>query len=206
MPPNPMPNFSMWDERYNQPDYVYGTTPNDFLVEVIGQIPKGRILCLADGEGRNGVYLAKQGGQVTSIDASPVGLAKARKLAAENSVEIETIVADLAEFSIQPNSWDAIVSIFCHLSPSIRSRLYRQVVSGLRPGGVFVLEGYTPRQLEFKTGGPSDVEFLLDLPTLQRELEGLEFKHAIELEREIQEGLLHQGRSAVLQILAVKSA
>jgi len=195
----------MWNERYSQADYVYGKNPNDFLVDVIQQIPRGRVLCLADGEGRNGVYLAQQGCQVTAVDGSSVGLEKARKLAAERSVKIETIVADLAEFPIQPNSWDAIVSIFCHLPPTIRAHVHRQVVSGLRSGGVFVLEAYTPRQLQFKTGGPPTAELTMELTTLQEELDGLKFNYAAEVERDIQEGLFHRGRSSVVQVVAVKA-
>ncbi|WP_239651311.1 SAM-dependent methyltransferase [Neosynechococcus sphagnicola] len=174
-------------------------------MSVVQQIPKGRVLCLADGEGRNGVYLAQQGCQVTAVDASPIGLEKAQKLAAERSVAIETVVADLAEFPIQPDDWDAIVSIFCHLPPTIRAHVHRQVVTGLRSVGVFVLEAYTPRQLAFKTGGPPTAELTMELATLQQELKGLEFKHAVELERDIQEGLFHRGRSAVVQVVAVKA-
>jgi len=195
----------MWNERYSQAEYVYGKNPNDFLVEVVQQIPRGRVLCLADGEGRNGVYLAQQGCQVTAVDASPIGLEKARKLAAERSVAIKTIVADLAEFPIQPDAWDAIVSIFCHLPPTIRAHVHRQVVTGLRSGGVFVLEAYTPRQLAFKTGGPPTADLTMELATLQQELKGLEFNHAVELERDIQKGLFHRGRSAVVQVVAVKA-
>ncbi len=195
----------MWNERYSQPVYAFGKHPNDFLVEVIAHIPKGRVLCLAEGEGRNAVYLAQQGCQVTAVDASAVGLAKAQKLAAEKSVAIETIAADLADFQIQPNSWDGIVSIFCHLPPLLRAQVHRQVVAGLRPGGVFVLEAYTPRQLEFKTGGPPTTELTMNLLTLRQELNGLDFKHAVELERDIREGLFHQGHSAVVQLLALKS-
>lgn len=195
----------MWNERYSQTEYAFGKQPNDFLVQVIHQIPTGRVLCLAEGEGRNAVYLAQQGCRVTAVDASPVGLEKARKLAAERSVEIETIVADLAEFPIQPDSWDAIVSIFCHLPPTIRAHVHRQVLTGLRSGGVFVLEAYTPRQLAFKTGGPPTAELTMELATLQQELKGLEFNHAVELERDIQEGLFHRGRSAVVQVVAVKA-
>lgn len=194
----------MWDERYSQADYVYGKNPNDFLVQVIQHIPKGRVLCLAEGEGRNAVYLAQQGCQVTAVDASSVGLAKAKKLAAERFVEIETIVAELAVFEIQPHSWDAIVSIFCHLPPAMRARMHRQVVAGLRSHGVFVLEAYTPRQLEFRTGGPPNAELLMELATVKQELAGLVFEHAVERERDIQEGLFHRGRSAVVQVLAVK--
>jgi SAM-dependent methyltransferase len=194
----------MWNERYSQPDYAFGKHPNDFLVEVTDQIPKGRVLCLAEGEGRNAVYLAQKGCQVTAVDASEVGLAKAQNLALERSVEIETIAADLAEFQIQPNAWDAVISIFCHLPPTLRAQVHQQVVAGLRPGGVFVLEAYTPRQLELKTGGPPNADLMMDLATLQQELEGLKFNHAVELERDIQEGQFHQGRSAVVQVLALK--
>ncbi|PAX55231.1 class I SAM-dependent methyltransferase [Brunnivagina elsteri] len=194
----------MWNERYSQTEYAFGKNPNDFLVEVIQQIPKGIVLCLAEGEGRNAVYLAQQGCQVTAVDASPVGLEKAHKLAAERSVKIETIVTDLADFTIQPNSWDAIVSIFCHLPPNLRANIHRQVVSGLRSGGVFVLEAYTPRQLEFKTGGPPNADLMMELTTLRQELDGLEFKQTAEVEREIQEGLFHQGHSAIVQLLAMK--
>ncbi len=194
----------MWNERYSQTEYAFGKNPNDFLVEVIEQIPKGRVLCLAEGEGRNAVYLAQQGCRVTAVDASAVGLEKARKLAADHGVEIEIIVADLTDFPIQANSWDAIISIFCHLPPIVRRNVHQQVVAGLRSGGKFVLEAYTPRQLEFKTGGPPNVDLMMDLTILQRELKGLEFKQAVEIEREIQEGLFHHGHSAVVQVLAVK--
>jgi len=195
----------MWNERYSQLEYAFGIQPNDFLVEVSQQIPSGRVLCLGEGECRNAVYLAQQGYQVTAVDASAVGLEKAQKLAAKKSVTIETIVADLADFVVQPNAWDGIVSIFCHLLPSLRAQTHRQAVAGLRSQGVFILEAYTFHQLDFKTGGSPRVELMMDLTILRRELKGLVFNHAVELEREIQEGQFHQGRSAVVQVLGFKS-
>jgi len=114
----------MWNERYSAPEYVYGTEPNAFLVEAAPLIPPGRVLALADGEGRNGVYLATRGHRVTSVDLSPVGLDKARRLAAERGVPIDTVVADLEDYVITPDSWQGIVSIFCHLPPPVRRRLY----------------------------------------------------------------------------------
>ena len=199
-----MTMLTFWDQRYGQTEYVYGKKPNDFLKSVVHEIPKGRVLCLADGEGRNGVFLAVQGCNVTSVDHSSVGLHKALNLAAEHGVVLETVVVDLAEFTIQPNHWDGIVSIFCHLPPVVRGYIHQQVVSGLKVGGVFVLEAYTPQQLQYQTGGPPTAELTMELQTLQQELSGLEFKHGVELEREIQEGFLHQGRSAVVQLLGFK--
>lgn len=196
----------MWDKRYSSEEYVYGKQPNDFLVSVIDQIPMGRVLCLAEGEGRNAVYLAKQGYEVLAVDSSSVGLAKARKLADEQGVEIQTQHMDLADFDITPDYWDAIVSIFCHVPPDIRSRLHQKVVAGLKPGGVLVLEAYTPKQIEMGTGGPPVAELTMSLVALESELNGLEFAHALECERDVIEGLFHTGRGAVVQLLARKSA
>lgn len=196
----------MWDDRYNRPDYFYGKQPNDFVRQVCPQIPKGNILCLAEGEGRNAVYLAQQGYRVTAVDASEVGMAKAQRLAAEHGVSLHTLVADLAEFEIQPQSWDGIIAIFCHLPLPLRAQVHRQVVAGLRPGGVFVLEAYTPAQLHFNTGGPPTADLMMDWATLQQELAGLTFKIGEELERDIHEGRGHRGRSAVVQVLGVMEA
>lgn len=194
----------MWDERYNTDDFVYGTAPNEFLASVSGQIPRGRVLCLAEGEGRNAVYLAKLGHQVLAVDKSGVGLAKAGQWAEANRVCLETRVVDLAHFDFAPGSWDAVVSIFAHVPSVLRKALHRGVVAGLRSGGAFVLEAYTPAQLKFKTGGPPDADMLMTLPTLRQELEGLEFRHALELERQVIEGRLHTGWGAVVQVLAIK--
>lgn len=194
----------MWDDRYNRADYFYGKQPNDFVRQVCPQIPKGQILCLAEGEGRNAVYLAQQGYRVTAVDASVVGMAKAQQLAAEHGAPLNTIVADLADFQIQPQHWDGIIATFCHLPLPLRTQVHRQVVEGLKPGGVFVLEAYTPAQLAFKTGGPPTAELIMGLPTLRQELAGLTVKIGEELEREIHEGTGHRGRSAVVQVLAVK--
>lgn len=196
---------TMWDERYDTEEFVYGREPNAFLAGVSGMMPPGDVLCLAEGEGRNAVFLAKRGHRVLAVDSSAVGLAKAARLAEENGVRIETVTADLADFVIEPGRWDAIVSIFCHLPPDIRLPLHRQVVKGLRPGGLFVLEGYTPAQLALGTGGPPSAELMMTLAELREELAGLEFLQAGELERDVVEGRLHTGRGAVVQIVARKA-
>lgn len=196
----------MWDQRYSAEEYIYGKQPNDFLLSVIDQIPKGRVLCLAEGEGRNSVFLAEQGCDVLAVDSSSVGLAKAKKLAGERGVEIRTVHADLADFDISAEYWDAIVSIFCHVPPAMRAELHRKVVAGLKPGGLLVLEAYTPKQLSFGTGGPPVAELTMSLASLESELKGLEFIHALECERDVIEGHLHTGRGAVVQLLAIKPA
>lgn len=194
----------MWDERYATPEYVYGTEPNDFLASVGPQIPGGPVLSIADGEGRNGVYLATLGHDVTSIDASAVGLAKAERLAATRGVHLTTQVVDLADYTIEPGAWAGIVSIFVHLPPPLRRRVHAQVVRGLAPGGLFILEAYSPDQLRHGTGGPSNPELLPTLDALGAELAGLEFEHAAALERDVREGAFHRGRSAVVQVVARK--
>ena len=194
----------MWDERYATDEYLYGTEANTFLTSVIDRIPPGRVLCLAEGEGRNAVWLAEQGRSVTAVDASPVGLDKARQLAAARGVYIDAVVADLADYPIPADHWDAIVSIFCHLPPDLRLDLHRRSVRGLRPGGVFVLEAYTPAQLRHRTGGPPNEAMLMTLAGLRQELAGLDFVHAVECEREVVEGRLHHGLGAVVQVVAIR--
>lgn len=194
----------MWDERYNTTEYVYGTDPNTFLASVIDQIPRGRTLCLAEGEGRNAAFLAEQGHDVVAVDASAVGLAKAQRLASERGVTIETVVADLADFAIAAHSWDAIVSIFAHVPPQIRKPLHSKIVQGLRSGGMLVLEAYTPEQIKLGTGGPPVPELTMNLDVLREELDGLLFQHAVELQRDVIEGRFHTGKGAVVQVVAIK--
>ncbi|KAF0215941.1 MAG: tellurite resistance protein [Geobacteraceae bacterium] len=194
----------MWDERYSVEHFVYGKKPNGFLVQVSGLIPQGNVLCLAEGEGRNAVFLASRGHSVVAVDSSALGLAKAERLAEENGVKIETVTADLAEFEIGEEKWDAVVSIFCHVPRALRRDIHRNAVKGLRPGGVFILEAYTPVQLKLKTGGPPSEELMMTLDDLKKELAGLIFLQARELERDIVEGTLHSGKGAVVQIVAQK--
>ena len=194
----------MWDERYSAEEYAYGTKPNQFLEANVNCIPKGKVLSLAEGEGRNAVFLAQQGYAVTTVDGSLVGLKKARKLAAANGVVIEFIQADLADYDLGENNWDGIVSIFCPLPSSVRKQLYKKVEAGLRQGGVFLLEAYTPEQLQHGTGGGNSVDVMQSKESLSLELAGLKFTHLKELEREVREGIYHTGLGAVVQAIASK--
>ena len=152
------------------------------------------------------MYLAEQGYRVDSVDSSAVGIGKARRLAATRGVSLNTMVADLADFSIEPARYTGVVSIFCHLPPGVRAPLHRQVVEGLQPGGVLILEAYTPEQLDMGTGGPPVAELTMTLDILRTELAGLQFEHALETEREVVEGRLHTGLAKVVQLVARKPA
>jgi SAM-dependent methyltransferase len=199
---NPTYGAEFWDNRYATPDFVFGTQPNDFLRSIADQIPSGPVLCLAEGEGRNAVFLAERGHAVTATDLSATGLAKARALAARRGVALATEVADLATYAIAPGAWSGIVAIFMHLPPSLRRDVLGRAAAGLQPGGVFVMEAYNPAQLANNTGGPKDVALLPTLAQLRDELRGLEIVHGVERERDVQEGGGHTGLSAVVQVLA----
>lgn len=194
----------MWDERYSAAGYAYGTEPNQFLVENFHHIPKGKVLSLAEGEGRNAVFLAKQGYSVTAVDGSLVGLNKAQKLAEQNGVTIEYIHADLADFDLGQNRWDGIISIFNPLPSSLRKQIYKQIESALKPNGVFLLEAYTPDQIKHGTGGGNNADTMQTKESLTQELPGLKFTHLVELEREVIEGTFHTGVGAVVQAIALK--
>lgn len=195
----------MWDQRYDSDIYAYGTEPNDFLMEMVDKLPKGKVLCIAEGEGRNAVWLSQQGFEVTAVDASKVGMKKAEQLAEEKKVSIKTVHADLANFDIGVKQWDAIVSIFCHLPPPLRRIVHKRCVEGLRSGGIMLLEAYTPQQLEYKTGGPPVAEMMMDSATLKEEFEELEFIYLQECVRDIHEGEFHNGTGAVVQAVAKKT-
>lgn len=195
----------MWDQRYAGEKFAYGTEPNDFLREHAAGLPVGETLCIGEGEGRNAVFLAALGHRVTAVDASAVGLAKANRLAAERGLSITTRHCDLAHFEFEPARWDTIVSIFCHLPGQLRERVHRVIPAALKPGGVLILEAYTPRQLEFATGGPPVDDMMMELDGLRRELAGLDFIHGIETIREVIEGDFHTGTGAVVQVIARRS-
>jgi len=193
-----------WDERYSEPGYAYGESPNDYLVSMVDKIKGKQVLSLAEGEGRNAIYLASKGFNVTAVDSSVVGLTKANELASQKQVSISTEQADLTDYEPGIEQWDAIISIFCHLPEVIRKQLHKKVMQALRPGGVLILEAYIPKQLEFATGGPPSASLMMSLDKVAHELQGMELELAQEIERDVIEGKYHHGRAAVLQILARK--
>ena len=194
-----------WDERYAVGGFAFGTEPNDFLRQEAHRIPQGRVLCLGEGEGRNAVYLAEQGYEVVGVDRSQVGMDKAQALAQSRGVFIETVVSYVEDFELTEGEWQGIISVFFHLPAELRRRVNESVVRGLAPGGILILEAYTPRQIEFGTGGPPELERLISLETLEEELRGLEFLVGRETEREVHEGRMHNGVGSVVQVVGLRA-
>jgi SAM-dependent methyltransferase len=195
-----------WNDKFGTDEYSYGTEPNDFLRATVEGMPRGQVLSLAEGEGRNAVWLAQQGYDVSCIDQSEKGVAKTLRLALQRGVTINAERGDLDNFRIMPHSWDLIVSIYAHTPSALRRRLHKEVVAGLKPGGHFLLEAYTPAQIPNSTGGPKDPDVMPTAAVLREELVGLVFEIVHEVERDVVEGSLHTGTAHVVQVLARKSA
>ncbi len=198
---------SQWNERYSRQNYVYGTEPNTFLQSVTGclEIPSN-ILCLAEGEGRNAVFLAAQGHHVAAVDISSAGYEKALRLARENDVLIAYTVSDINHYDFGTETLDAIVSIFAHTDPETLSNTWKKAAAGLKRGGYFILEAYHPRQIKdgYASGGPKDISWLVTLNDLKTAFKGFEILHGEEIERDVTEGSLHTGQAYVTQFIARK--
>jgi 2-polyprenyl-3-methyl-5-hydroxy-6-metoxy-1,4-benzoquinol methylase len=196
-----------WNERFNKAEFIFGKEPNEYLVEQTHKYlkPGQKVLCIADGEGRNGVWLAKQGMQVIGFDASDIALAKAKQFAKENQVKVEYTFSDTDSFAWQANTYDAVIAIFIQFAdPAMRERIFEKAYETLKQGGIFILQGYTPKQLEYKTGGPSLIEHLYTeemIRDLARDFEILELSV---YEKELSEGARHTGMSALLGLTAKK--
>lgn len=198
--------MSMWDERYAGEGYLFGTEPNAFLQSQQALLKPGMsCLAVADGEGRNGVWLAQQGLRVLSVEASSVALNKAKKLAQQRGVAIEFEQADLLQWEWGENRFDVIVAIFIQfVGPAQREQMFANIKRCLKPGGLLLLQGYTPRQLEYKTGGPSQAENLYTESLLRSAFADSEILHLREHDDFISEGAGHSGMSALIDLVAKK--
>ena len=196
-----------WNERFDKEEFIFGKEPNEYLVEQTTQYlkPGNSVLCIADGEGRNGVWLAKQGMQVTGFDVSDIALMKANQFAKDNQVEIQYSLCDTDGFDWQANAYDAVIGIFIQFAdPVMRTRIFQQVHRALKPGGIFILQGYTPKQLEYKTGGPSLIEHLYTEEMIRDLSQEFEILNLICYEKELSEGARHTGMSALLGMVTKK--
>jgi len=198
----------MWNKKFDRPDHLYGTEPNDFLKGSFDWIPKpGKVISLGEGEGRNAVFLAQMGYEVLAVDSSSVGLEKTRKLALEKGVQVSTEEADLTSFDLGDEKWDGVVMIFCHLPSIQRVSLWSRISKSMKKNGVLLIELYSPAQLEAtregrSIGGPKDLDLMVTVEEIRRAFPKAEFKILREVDRDIHEGIGHRGPSHTVQVLA----
>jgi 2-polyprenyl-3-methyl-5-hydroxy-6-metoxy-1,4-benzoquinol methylase len=197
-----------WNERFAKEEFIFGKEPNEYLVQQATRYLQlgAKVLCIADGEGRNSVWLAKQGMSVAAFDVSDIAIGKAKQFSIDNSVEVSYALSDADGWHWQENMYDAIVAIFIQFAdPAMRERIFQNVWRALKPGGIFILQGYTPKQLEYKTGGPSLLEHLYteeNIRELASEFAVLDLRC---YEQELSEGARHSGMSALMGLTAQKS-
>ena len=197
-----------WDARYARADYLFGTEPNRFLERSRPLLREGgRVLCVADGEGRNSVWLAGQGFQVDAFDPSGVAVAKARRLAAERGVTVGFAVADADAWDWPVAAYDAVAAIFIQFAPpQMRRRIFAHIARALRPGGTLLLEGYRVEQLAYGTGGPPVASQLYTEAQLREELPGLTLDAVLSYDAVVDEGPVHSGMSALIDVVARRPA
>ena len=195
-----------WDARFAGEDYHFGTAPNVFLASQEKLLRPGMsALCVADGEGRNSVWLAKHGLRVKAFDISPVGVEKARRLAREASVEVDYSIADINAWNWDAAQYDLVVVIFIQfLSPAERAKAFEGIARAVAPGGYLLIEGYRPRQVEYGTGGPPVPENMYTEPLLREAFGRFEILHLVEHDDELNEGPRHSGLSALIDLVARK--
>ena len=196
----------MWDERYATDTYVFGTAPSMFLEKNAGLLTPGEtVLAVADGEGRNSVFMAEKGLAVTAMDSAATGVEKARRLAQAKGVDVDFRLADLKTWEWTPASYDVVAAIFIQFAPpEFRAEIFNGIERTLKPGGLLLLHGYTPKQLEYKTGGPSAEENLYTKDMLAERFGAWETLRLEEYEAELDEGAGHSGQSALIDLIARK--
>ncbi|HBQ36382.1 MAG TPA: SAM-dependent methyltransferase [Rhodobacteraceae bacterium] len=196
----------MWNERYEQPGYLFGTEPAQFLRDHSGYLkPDAKALAVADGEGRNSVFMAQAGLDVTAMDYSHIAIEKAKALAMAREVSVSFNEADINSWDWQENSFDLVVAIFIQfVGATIRDQIFNGIKRTLKPGGVLMLHGYTPEQIAFGTGGPSQAENMYTLEILERAFGGFEILELSAYQRDLDEGDGHCGKSALIDLVARK--
>jgi SAM-dependent methyltransferase len=203
------PQVEFWDQRYTEAGFSFGEKPNAWLAAQRSRFKVGqRALVPGDGEGRNGVWLAELGLNVTTVDASRIGVHKANLLAAERGVTIDAHVADLTTWDWPERAFDVIVSIYLHWPEEVRAEMHDRMVQALKPGGVLILEGYSLRQLVFRAagsvGGPGDPSMLFEPDDIEEDFLDLDIEHLDEEHVMLDEGKRHRGASSVVRLIALR--
>jgi len=198
----------VWDERYRNADYVFGTRPSQFLLRHVDRlVPGSRVLAVADGEGRNSVFMAEKGCDVVAMDSSSVGLEKARRLAGEKGVTVDFRLADLRTWEWEAAAFDVVAAIFIQFAePTFRSEIFAGMKRSVKPGGTVLLHGYTPKQVEYGTGGPPLPELMYTSGMLEDAFGDFEIVELSEYEAELNEGPGHYGQSALVDLVARRPA
>jgi len=203
------PAVQRWNQRFAATeDYIFGTEPNAFLVEQTKQWlqPGMQVLAVADGEGRNGVWLAGQNLEVWSVDAAPAATEKAKRLAKERGVDLHVVTADISQWNWDAQQFDAVIAIFIQFAnPKLRAQIFDGMKRATKPGGLILIQGYGLKQLEYKTGGPDIPEHLYTLDLMRESFQDTDILLLREYDAEIQEGDGHQGMSALVDLVARKS-
>ena len=197
-----------WDHRYDRPDYLFGTEPSLFLRNHAHLLKPGSdVLAIADGEGRNSIFMAQKGCQVVAMDSSAIGLEKARRLARENGVKVDFRQADLRAWQWEPATYDLVAAIFIQFAdPALRAEIFEGMKKTVKPGGIIMLHGYTPKQVLYGTGGPPDPEMMYTSALLHQAFGDFEVIELNDYEAELQEGPGHSGRSALIDLIARRPA
>ena len=197
-----------WNARFARDDYLFGEEPNAFLRKQAHRIaPGGSVLCVADGEGRNGVWLAEQGFDVTSFDFAPNALTKAKRLAQSRKVRLDQQLGDAYSWPWPERQYDALVAVFIQfLPPNRRDDAFAGMMSAIKPGGVFLLEGYRPEQVDYRTGGPPNREHMYTREWIERMFADWQILVLNDYDAEIREGQAHAGMSALIDLVAKKTA
>ncbi|NJM16997.1 MAG: class I SAM-dependent methyltransferase [Bacteroidales bacterium] len=193
-----------WDIRYASAEYIYGTEPNQFFANQLSLLAPGKLLLPADGEGRNAVHAARLGWDVHAFDFSGQGRQKALALAKNSKVSIDYQLASFESYPYQHGYYDAVALSFVHLPTAQKPSLFNNITNALKAGGSLVMEAYSKKQLEYKTGGPPVADLMYSTSELSTLLQGLDISLLKEEVVELQEGSYHVGKSAVIRVVAHK--
>lgn len=199
----------LWDERYSNEAFAFGENPNEFLKETLHQFIPEKALFAAEGEGRNAVFAAGLGWEVSAFDLSEFGKMKAEKLATKNKVNIDYTVGDIQTLKYDANSFDALVMIFAHFPASIKSSCHQKLISYLNPGGIVIFEAFSKNHIQYnsinpKVGGPKDIDQLYSIEEIKKDFKDFEIIELIETETDLSEGLYHIGKGSVIRFVGRK--
>jgi len=191
----------IWEKRYSATNYAYGKEPNHFLKIVIDALPSGIALFPAEGEGRNAVYAAKMGWQVTAVDFSEEARKKALTLAKKNEVSIDFIVKSMEHYTDKIGKYDLICLIFAHFAPEIRTQIHQRLIKYLKKGGLLIMEAFSKEQINYTSGGPKSLEMLYSKEEMIKDFEGYNIYSLREEIINLDEGFYHQGKASIIRML-----